>query len=165
MSEEQLPSITELLQDELLDLYSAEIQLLETLSELSKATRCHRLNAIWDTELQETEIRKNRLEQIGQLLLCDMKGRLCLPMKQRLEEANEVIKGSLQAQETAFTAILQEIAHYTIAGYCTAYHFAEILGYPEVSQLLSETIQEVLQIDASGQDINKGNIRSEMLYV
>src|SRR5213594_4266510 len=84
-------SLSDLMQDELKDIYDAEKQLTKALPKLAKKATNEQLREAIEQHLQETEGHVERLEQIFERLGMPAKGKKCEGMKHLIEEGNDMI--------------------------------------------------------------------------
>ncbi|MCX6951889.1 MAG: ferritin-like domain-containing protein [Verrucomicrobia bacterium] len=140
----KISSLSELLVDEIKDLYSAENQLLKALPKMARAASAAGLKAGFTEHLAQTREHAARLERAARLLDESPKGKTCHAMQGLVEEGAEAIE--LEAPDAVRDAALigaaQRVEHYEIAAYGTAHAFALAAGEPEVAALLEKTLQE-----------------------
>ncbi|MFW5883118.1 MAG: ferritin-like domain-containing protein, partial [Verrucomicrobiota bacterium] len=91
-----LKSLTDLLINELRDLYSAETQLVAALPEMEAAANDPDLKAAFRDHLEETKGHVERLDRISKILNVSLQGETCAAMKGLIEEGSEII--SLDAE-------------------------------------------------------------------
>jgi ferritin-like metal-binding protein YciE len=136
--------MTELLVDELKDLYSAEKQITRVLPKLAKAATSEDLKQAFLSHLEETNGQVERLDKIFETLGKTPRGKTCVGMKGVLEEGAEVLedtdKGSVR--DAALISAAQRVEHYEMAGYGSVRDFAKMLGQGEIATLLEETLEE-----------------------
>jgi ferritin-like metal-binding protein YciE len=140
----ELTNLTDLLTDQLKDLYNAEGQLVEALPKMAKGASSADLCEAITTHLEETRGHVERLDRIGKALGVNLKGKKCKAMEGLVEEGSEVLKegGEDFVVDLAIIAAAQRVEHYEISAYGTARTIAEYLGQEEVAQLLQETLDE-----------------------
>ncbi|MCU1324729.1 MAG: hypothetical protein JWN34_99 [Bryobacterales bacterium] len=145
-----MDSLTELLQDQLKDLYSAEKQLTKALPALAKKSSTPALKEAMTLHLEETKNQVTRLEQVAETLGISLKGKTCKAMQGLIEEGKEVIaeKGEKLIMDAGIIAASQRVEHYEISAYGSARALAEQLGHSEVVDLLQETLDEEKATDA-----------------
>src|ERR1700674_4333823 len=85
-------TLTELLQDELKDLYSAENQLLKALPKMAKKASSADLRKGFEKHLKETHQQVERLDQAGRLLEVSLRGKKCAAMEGLIEEGKELME-------------------------------------------------------------------------
>lgn len=139
-----MDSLSELLEDELKDIYNAENQLLKALPKMAKKASSETLKAAFTSHLTETEGHVARLEQIGKRLEIKLTGKKCHAMEGLVEEGKEVIEedGEDAVIDAALIGAAQRVEHYEMAAYGTVRAIAEALGETEVAALLQQTLDE-----------------------
>lgn len=142
---EKIKSLRDVLEQELRDLYSAEMQIVKALPKMAEAAASAELEQALNEHLKETKNQVTRLEKSAELLEFKIGGKTCQAMKGLLEEGEEVVNES--GKESPFTdariiGAAQRVEHYEMAGYGTARSLAEALGLDEVANLLQETLDE-----------------------
>jgi len=150
MSRQPLTNMQDLLEYELRDLYSAEEQLLKVLPDMSNAAKHAELKDTFDLHLKETREQKYRLQEIAETLDVDLRGGTCQAMKGLIQESQQVIgmKGDDDTKDAALIAAAQRIEHYEIAGYGSAYRFAQQLQHLSVANHLKQTLEEEKEADS-----------------
>jgi ferritin-like metal-binding protein YciE len=140
-----MDSISELLEDELKDLYSAETQLLRAMPKVAKKVTTPILKDAFNTHLEQTKVHVERLIKIGEILgYKKMTGKTCQAMKGLITEAQELLseEDPSEATDAALIGSAQRIEHYEIAGYGTVRALAKSLKLKEVVDVLSLTLKE-----------------------
>jgi ferritin-like metal-binding protein YciE len=139
-----LNNLTDLLKDQLQDLYSAENQLVKALPKLADSARSGHLKSAIQSHLAETRQQVQRLERIAKELDFKPGGKTCAAMKGLVDEGGEAIGDNAQGviHDVNLMAAAQRVEHYEISAYGTAREFAEVLGYTDVADLLQETLNE-----------------------
>jgi ferritin-like metal-binding protein YciE len=143
-------SLTDVLVDQLSDLYDAEHQLVAALPKVSRAAQTPELREALDEHLEQTRNHVKRLDEIfGRLDIAPTAER-CEAMKGILAEGEEVTMaaGDPWARDAALIAAAQRVEHYEIAGYGTARALADQLGMGDVSSLLASTLDEESDADS-----------------
>ena len=145
-----MDSLTELLQDQLKDLYNAEKQLTKALPGMAKKASTAALKEAFTMHLEETKGQVARLEQLGELLGFGLKGKTCKAMQGLIEEGKEVIgeKGEKLVIDAALIAAAQRVEHYEISAYGSARALAEQLGQSKAAELLQQTLDEEKAADS-----------------
>ncbi len=164
-----IDSLTELLVDELKDLYDAEKRLTKAIPKLAKKASNDQLRAALEEHLEETERQVARLEEAFEHMGETAKAKPCAGMRGIIEEGNEHVGEDYEDDDLRDAVIIgsaQRVEHYEIAAYGTAIAHAKLLGHNEVVQLLVESMNEekaadeklteiaegVVNIDAANQD-------------
>jgi ferritin-like metal-binding protein YciE len=139
-----MESLSQLMEDELKDLFSAENQLVKALPKMAKKASARSLKDAFTKHLKETEGHVKRLEIIGQTLGIKLSGKKCKAMEGLVEEGKEVIEedGSPELIDAALIGAAQRVEHYEIAAYGTVRAMAESLGQSKIAQLLQKTLDE-----------------------
>ncbi|MGL4512256.1 MAG: ferritin-like domain-containing protein [Lacipirellulaceae bacterium] len=139
-----LDTLEKLFVHELKDLYSAESQLAEALPKMADGASDPSLKAAFKHHLAETKVHLERLDQIFSKLDYSPKGHKCAGMEGLLKEGAELLKaeGEKAVIDAALIGAAQRVEHYEMAGYGTAYAFAEKLRRYDDSDLLQQTLEE-----------------------
>jgi len=137
-------SLSELLEEELKDLYSAENQILQALPKLVKKASSANLKAAFSAHLKQTEGHVQRLDRIAEILEIDLSGKVCQAMKGLVEEGGDALKdtGPSAVVDSALIGAARRVEHYEMAAYCSTRGMAEQLGHADVAKLLEETTDE-----------------------
>jgi ferritin-like metal-binding protein YciE len=139
-----METLSDLFEEQIKDLYSAEKQLSKALPKMLKAASSDELKQAIENHLAETQEQIARLEKVAQL--CEFKptGEVCAGMKGLLEEATKAMDedGEDAILDAGIVAAAQRVEHYEIAGYGTAKRLAELLGEDDAVKLLDESLQE-----------------------
>ena len=140
-----MDSISELLEHELKDLYSAENQLLKAMPKMAKKVTTQSLKDAMALHLEQSKGHVERLTKIGEILgMKKMTGTKCLAMEGLIKEAQEILdeEDPSEATDVALVGSAQRIEHYEIAGYGVVRTLAKSLKHKDVVDLLSETLKE-----------------------
>lgn len=141
----ELGSLTDVLVDELGDLYSAEQQLVEALPSLAAAAHSYELRDAFEGHLSETRTHVLRLEQaFSSMGIRFAPSKPCAAMKGLIEDTAPLLEatGDSVAIDAALIGAAQRVEHYEIAAYGTARSLAGELGLDAVTSLLDETLDE-----------------------
>ena len=145
-----MDSISELLEDELKDLYSAENQLLKAMPKVAKKVTTQALKDAMNAHFEQTKEHVARLTRMGEILgYKKMTGKTCEAMKGLITEAQELIseEDPSPATDAALIGSAQRIEHYEIAGYGTVRALAKALKHKEVVDLIALTLKEEGETD------------------
>jgi ferritin-like metal-binding protein YciE len=153
-------SLSDLLEDEIKDLYSAENQILKALPKLVKKASSAKLKAAFSGHLKQTEGHVKRLEEIGRILDITLSGKTCEAMKGLLKEGDEALKedGPEPVVDSALIGAARRVEHYEMAAYCATRGMAQHLGENEVAKLLEETTNEEKAADDKLKDIAQDEV-------
>ena len=142
-------SLSDLLGEELKDVYSAEKQLIKALPKMAKRASSRELRNALNQHLETTKRQAERLEQVFEALGEKPKAKTCEAMKGLIEEAEDMM--SEDAEESVMDAAIigcaQKVEHYEIATYGTVKSWAERIGQDRAARLLDETLQEEGEAD------------------
>ncbi|MGF1451680.1 MAG: ferritin-like domain-containing protein [Opitutales bacterium] len=152
-----MKNLTELLQHEVQDLYSAENQLVGALPKMEEAATDPGLKSAFREHLAETKGHVTRLEEAAKHLGIDPEGETCEAMQGLIAEGEEIAQiAEPSVRDAALIAAGQRVEHYEMAGYGSAAAFAEQTGHREVQDLLAATLQEETSADATLNKIARG---------
>ena len=140
----KLKNLKDLLEHELQDLYSAEMQLTKALPKMADAAKSEKLKTAFKSHLEETKNQVNRLEQVANEIGIDLNGEECKAMKGLVKEGQEMIKEKAEesVHDAGLIASAQRVEHYEIAGYGTVLSYLEMLKFDKAKDLLGETLKE-----------------------
>jgi ferritin-like metal-binding protein YciE len=136
-------SLEDVLHEQVMDLLSAEKQLVAALPKVAAAASSPELKDAFNEHLEQTKTHVKRLEEV-QGILGVSGATTCKGMQGLVAEGEEVIGkgGDPTAKDAAIIAGAQRIEHYEIAGYGTARTLAGELDHGDVERLLGETLDE-----------------------
>lgn len=141
----ELKSLTDVLVDELGDLYSAEQQLIDALPNMAAAAHAYELREAFEIHLEQTRTHVERLDQaFAEMGIRFVPSKTCNAMKGLIEDSENVINatGDSVAIDAALIGAAQRVEHYEIASYGTARALAGELGLDKTSALLDQTLDE-----------------------
>src|SRR4051812_40637365 len=159
-----IDSMTELLVDQLKDIYDAENRLTKAIPKLAKKARNEDLRTALQEHMQETEEQVTRLEQAFQLLGEKPKAKPCPGMKGIIEEGNEHVGEDYDDDDLRDAVIIgsaQRVEHYEMAAYGTAIAHARLLQQDEIVSLLEQTLEEEKAADAKLTEIAENVVNLE----
>lgn len=138
-------TLEDLFEEGLLDIYNAETQLIEALSEMAKAAESEDLEDAFNNHLEETRRQAERLEKIFDRLGIDKnQAETCKAMQGLIEENQKVIQefDRSPVRDAALIIGAQKVEHYEIAVYGSLVELADVLGYEKIADMLDRTLQE-----------------------
>lgn len=137
-------SLSDLLIEQLQDLYDAEHRLTEALPKMRDAATSSELKNAFDMHLEETRGHVRRLENVFSQLGVAAERQTCPAMKGLIKEGQEMIdaEGDPLVRDAALIAAAQRVEHYEMAGYGSVRSFARRLGLPEIADTLQMTLNE-----------------------
>src|SRR6266496_3655881 len=168
---EKMIDLKDLLKHEIMDLYSAEAQIIDALPAMIDKAKNANLKKALQEHLKITEEQKRRLDKMRQLMndnkeeeesqetneekkgffsrLFDNGMEKCKGMAGLIDEGQKIMKEDMspEVSDAAIIASAQKIEHYEISGYGTARAYARELNLKEVQNLLEETLKEEYEAD------------------
>jgi ferritin-like metal-binding protein YciE len=153
-----MDTLSELLQDELKDIYDAEKQLTKALPKLAKKATAEDLKEAFEEHLRQTEEHVERLEQAFEHLGIPAKGKKCKGMQNLIAEGEDMIGDAEEdaVRDAVMIAAAQKVEHYEIAAYGTARTWANMLGQDDVASLLEQTLEEEKETDLKLTELAEG---------
>lgn len=161
-----MDQLRDLLKHEINDLYSAEQQILDALPLMIEKAKDRRLKKALQDHMEETEIHRQRLDEV--LLHLDeddaerkrnndfLSGlfngpKKCKGMQGLINEGEKMMAMNMQpdVMDAAIIACAQKIEHYEISGYGTARAYAGELELDEIAEQLSFTLDEEYKADST----------------
>lgn len=166
----KMNSLSNLLAHEIVDLYSAEEQIIKALPKMIEKAENQGLKKALKEHLNVTEQQQKRLEKVHKILQQqdgsseeELGDTTCLGMKGLIEEGKKAMEEDMDpdVMDAAIIASAQKIEHYEISGYGTACAFARELGLNDVEKLLQQTLDEEYQADDLLTSLAVGSINDE----
>jgi ferritin-like metal-binding protein YciE len=153
-----IDSLTEVLLNEVRDLYDAEKRLTKAIPRMAKKATNRELKTALNDHLKETNGQVRRLEQAFRHLGEKARGKACAGMRGIVEEGDEHVGEDYETEELRDAVIIgsaMRVEHYEMAAYMGAIEHARILGLSEVQDLLEETLAEEEAADQKLRTIGK----------
>src|SRR5271155_4751887 len=137
-------ALSEVLIDELRDMYSAENQLVKALPKLAQGANNQELQQLFTLHLEETKGQVARLQQVFELLGEKPTGEHCNGMEGVIEEGADALekKEDGASFDAGLVGAALRTEHYEIAGYTATIAMAKALGMSDVVALLTENLEE-----------------------
>jgi ferritin-like metal-binding protein YciE len=179
---EKMQDLKDLLTHEIQDLYSAETQLIEALPKMAQNATNPELKKALQQHLRVTEIQKNRLDQITNLLGKDAEeesgenpgllSRLfggskgvpkCIGMEAIIKEGEKIMGEEMNTEvmDAAIIGAAQKAEHYEICGYGTCRAYARELELGKIAELLEQTLDEEYEADDRLTDLAVGGLNEK----
>ena len=179
---EKMQDLKDLLTHEIQDLYSAETQLIEALPKMAQNATNPELKKALQQHLRVTEIQKNRLDQITNLLGKDAEeesgenpgllSRLfggskgvpkCIGMEAIIKEGEKIMGEEMNTEvmDAAIIGAAQKAEHYEICGYGTCRAYARELELEKIAELLEQTLEEEYEADRRLTDMAEGGLNEK----
>jgi ferritin-like metal-binding protein YciE len=173
---EKIIDLRDLLKHEILDLYSAEEQIIEGLPKMIDKATDLQLKEALSTHLKVTRGHLARLDSIKQILLDEndeetdtgfftnlfggTNSVTCKGTEGLIKEAEKLMGEDMtpEAMDAAIIGAAQKIEHYEIAGYGTARAYASELNLPDIASQLEQTLDEEYDADDTLTDLAVGQI-------
>lgn len=160
---EKMNDLRDLLKHEVMDLHSAEEQIIKAMPAMIKKAKNPELKQSLQQHLKVTEAQLTRLQKVQKLLEGGQgntedsgllsrlfkRSHTCRGMQGIIDEGEKIMAEDMspEVMDAAIIAASQKIEHYEICGYGTARAFAEELGLTEVATLLEQTLDEEYEAD------------------
>jgi ferritin-like metal-binding protein YciE len=137
-------ALSEVLIDELRDMYSAENQLVVALPKLAKGAINKELKALFTAHLAETKGQVERLKQVFKILGEKPTGEHCNGMEGVIEEGADALEKDEEGAsfDSGIIGAALRTEHYEIAGYAATIAMAKTLNMPDVAKLLTQNLNE-----------------------
>jgi ferritin-like metal-binding protein YciE len=135
-----LDNMSDLLEEQLQDLYNAENQLAKALPKMAKTASNPKLKKAFEMHLEETKQHAELVKGVCEELDFKATGKVCKAMKGLIEEGKEVLEedGEPDVIDAALIAAAQRIEHYEISAYGTVVAIAEALGHRNAVRTLKK---------------------------
>jgi len=159
----QMVNLQVLLKHEVDDLLSAEEQIIEALPKMIEKATQPQLKKALNEHLQVTKNQKERIQKVKSILESKSNeeksepglleklfgGTKCKGTEGLIKEGEKLMGENMDSKvrDAAIIAAAQKIEHYEISGYGTARAYAMQLGFEDVEQLLTETLNEEYEAD------------------
>jgi ferritin-like metal-binding protein YciE len=155
----------DLLLEELEDLYDAEKQIVVALPKMIAASSSDELARALQQHLDETKEHVARLERIFEEIGEEARGRDSIGAKGLIDAGERLIEDIQKSPvlDAALIAAAQKVEHYEISAYGTARTMAEMLGQPDVADMLQETLDEESATDEALTEIAESIINGEAM--
>ncbi|MCW3117292.1 MAG: hypothetical protein JWM28_1374 [Chitinophagaceae bacterium] len=153
--------IIKLFTDSIKDIYWAENHLVKALPIMAKAASSKTLKNAITEHREQTKIHAGRLEQIFEKLAIKKEAKKCDAMEGLTKEGEEMVEMTdrdTPARDLGIIMASRKVEHYEMAAYSGLVKLADRLGYPEISALLSETLEEEEEANNILSDIADDNI-------
>lgn len=139
----KIQTVNDLLMHELMDLYSAEHQIIAALPKMAEKATDTVLKESFEKHLEETRVHVARLNDAASQLEADITGEVCVGMQGLLKEGEKLLAeepGPLLDQLLIGAA--QRVEHYEIAAYGCAVTYAQLSGNKPIEDLLNQTLRD-----------------------
>ncbi|MFN8392545.1 MAG: DUF892 family protein [Bdellovibrionota bacterium] len=156
----RLEGLTDVLTLQIKDLYSAEAQFRTAREKLSVRAGCKPLRELLQHHVSSSEQQLVRLNKIADYLGISAKGHKCYGAEGLVKECNEIVRfdGDESSRDSALAGAAQRIAHYEVASYSNALSLAQLLGYDDVVELLSDSLSDETTASKALKDMAESTI-------
>lgn len=139
-----ITNLEQLYYDQIRDLFSAEMQLLEALPEMIENATSPELRSAFIRHLEETKQQQARLQAIAASHELILDGAECEAMRGLIRESRKHAFDTLEGdvRDAILIASGNRIEHYEIAAYGVARSFAQSLDFWDDADLLDESLRE-----------------------
>ncbi len=153
----KMDDLSDAFYDELMDIYSAEKQLLKALPKMVKKASSPKLAQAFSLHLDQTEKQVERVEAAFEDTGKAPKAKKCEAMAGLIKEAEGMM--AEEADPAVMDAILiglaQKVEHYEIATYGTLCTWADKLGYDQAKKSLGQNLDEEEKTDKLLSNLSK----------
>jgi len=160
-----MKTLDELFEHQLMDIYSAEKQLIEALPKMAKKANDRKLQEAFESHLEETKQQKKRLEEICKELDISPEGEKCKAMEGLIREAKDFMDeaGNDQVLDAGLIAEAQRAEHYEISAYGTAVRYAKELGHHDIAEKLQYSLDEEYGADGKLTKLAEGRLNKKAM--
>ncbi len=141
---ERITNLKGLLIEQIRELYNGEQQQVYFLTNVLKQTEHKELKSIIQNHIKETQEQIKRFKNILNLLFISPISEHSEIMKGMINEANDLIdrSASPKIKDVVIISSIQYMKHFEIAGYGSAYAYAEELGRMDIADQLHISLSE-----------------------
>ncbi len=160
---EKITSLRNLLIEQLREVCNGENQQLYFLQLVKNKVGDKELKMIIKNHIEVTKLQIKRLKNIFNKLFVSSIGEHSEIMVGLINEANDLIERSYTSliMDTVIISSIQFIKHFEIAGYGTAYAYAEELGLRDIADDLYLSLEEEKEMDVSLSEIAMDQVNSK----
>ncbi|MBI5134154.1 MAG: DUF892 family protein [Candidatus Taylorbacteria bacterium] len=130
-------------------IYDVESEILKALPKMIKKATDPDLEKALSGHLAETEIQKERVEQIFDMVGAKPKKMACAAIRGLVADAEDVIamKPPSELLDAALIGAARSVEHFEMSKYMAAISWAEALGHADAAKLLETTLEEERSAD------------------
>jgi len=141
--------LRELFENQLKDIYWAEIALTKALPKMAKNATSTELIKALENHLTETEDQITRLEEVFEAIGTKAVAKKCDAMEGLIKEGDTIMEETELGvvRDAGIISAAQKVEHYEIASYGTLHAFAVTLDEDRAADLLAETLEEEKKAD------------------
>ena len=163
MSDEKLLTLKDLFEHKVKDLYSSQEQLETAYRDMAQRVSHDNLRTFFEEHQQKTKVNRESIEAISQELGFDPQGVKCTGTEGIIKEGKEIMEAQADPDvvDAGLLATAQVIAHYEIANYGAARHYAQRLGYDQAVGTFNQAIEEEKEADAKLTELAEASINAD----
>lgn len=145
----RIESMQDLLQDELMALYTAETQAVQAYPQLVEAASSPELKQALQRHMEQTQGQVQRLEQIFGMLGQQPQGKNVQTIQALIADTQQLIQNGTPGPvlDAGLICAAQKIEHQEMAGYGSARTFALEIDQDDAGELLQQTLDEEIETD------------------
>ncbi len=146
-------------------LLDTESELIDALPKMAEAAGDSELKKAFEEHLEQTKEHEERIKKAFEILDISpqkLKGEAIQGLIRDAEWVVENVEGH-EARDAAMIAAAQYVEHYEIAGYGSALAWARRLGYEDIAELLTQTLEEEKETDIKLSALAESSINDEAL--
>lgn len=150
--------------EQLEDMYWAEKKLTKTLPKLQEAATSGELKNAFGNHQMQTQNHVTRLEQVFDLIGEKADASKCHAMAGIVQEGEDIIDDTTDGTAQRDVGLIfagQKAEHYEMATYGGLVSVARTLGYDKVAEILSQTLAEEKEADATLTQIAEGQVNNK----
>jgi ferritin-like metal-binding protein YciE len=142
-------SLNDVLQEQLVELHSAETQHLALLPKMADASHDDQLREAFEHHHEETHEHLRRVKEALSEIGVGTPTEVCQGMKGLIAESEEMMQreGDPSAKDAALIGAAQRVEHYEIAAYGTARQLADDCHFGGIRNLMDQTLDEESHAD------------------
>lgn len=144
MSDEKLLTLKDLFEHKVKDLYSSQEQLETAYQKMAQHVSHDSLKSELEKYQKETKTNRENIESVSKDLGFDPKGVKCTGTEGIVKEGKELMEAKADADvvDAGLLVNAQVIAHYEIANYGAAFHYAQRLGYDKAADVFNKVVEK-----------------------
>ncbi len=145
------------------DIYYAEQKILKTLPEMAEKADASDLRRAFEEHRGETEEQIENLKKVFESLGLEARGETCEAIKGILEEGEEIMEETkdADARDSGMIAAAQAVEHYEITRYGTLVSWAKTLGYHEAASLLQKNLDQEYAADRKLTELGESSLNRQ----
>lgn len=150
--------------DQLKDMYWAENHIVDSLPKMVSSATSEKLMEAFSEHLDVSKTHVDRLRKVFESLDEKPEGKVCPAIQGLVKEGKEIIsetQGDTMTRDAALILAAQKIEHYEIASYGSLVTLARQMQHDQAADLLSRTLGEEKETDATLTQIAESFVNQE----